>query len=91
MQRFQQGILVQQGLARKVGHGAGYPQNAVVRPGRKSQCIVGAAQQLLGTGGHAADAPHLPGVQLGVAVHPFKARRSVALGLNSAGGQHLFA
>ena len=37
-----------------------------MRPGGKSQCIVGTAQQLLGTGGHAADAPHLPGVQLGV-------------------------
>ena len=91
LQRLQQRILVQQGLARKVGHSAGYPQNAVMRPSGKSQCIVGTAQQLLGTGGHAADAPHLSGVQLGVAVHPLKARRGVALGLNGAGSKHLFA
>ena len=50
-----------------------------------------AAEELLGTGGHPADAAHLPGGELGVAADTFVAGGGVALGLNGAGSKHLFA
>ena len=59
--------------------------------GRKAQSVVGGTQQPLGGGGHAADAPHLPGGELGVAEHTLKTRGGIALCLNGPGGKHLFA
>ncbi len=47
----------------------------------------GGAQQPLGGGGHAADAPHLPGGELGVAEHTLKTRGGIALCLNGPGGK----
>ena len=59
--------------------------------GRKAQRVVRGPEQPFGGGGHAADPPHLPGGQLGVAAHPLVAGGGVALGLHGPGGQHLLA
>ena len=90
LQGFQQGVLVQQALAGQVGHRAGHPQNAVVGAGRKAQRLVGGPQELFSSGGHPADAPHLPGGELGVAAHILVAGSSVPLGLDGPGSKDLF-
>ena len=59
--------------------------------GGKAQSVVGGTQQPLGGGGHAADAPHLPGGELGIAEHALKTRGGIALCLNGPGGKHLLA
>ena len=61
MQSFQQGVLVEEGLSGEVGDGAGHTEDAVVGAGGKAPRVVGGAEELLGTGGHPADAAHLPG------------------------------
>ena len=91
LQGFQHTVLIQQLFACQIGHRAGHPQDAVMGAGGKAQSVVGGTQQPLGGGGHAADAPHLPGGELGVAEHTLKTRGGIALCLNSPGAKHLFA
>ena len=67
LQGFQHTVLIQQLFACQIGHGAGHPEDAVVGAGRKAQRLVGGPQELFSSGGHPADAPHLPGGELGVA------------------------
>ena len=57
--------------------------------GRKPEGIVGLPQEPLGGRGHAADAPHLPGGELSVAVHALEPGGRVTFGLNGTGGENL--
>ena len=91
LQGFQHTVPIKQLFACQIGHRAGHPKDAVMGAGGKAQSVVGGAQQPLGGGGHAADAPHLPGGELGVAEHTLKTWGGIALCLNGPGGKYLFA
>ena len=48
LQCFQQGLLIQQLFACEISNGAGHPEDSVMGAGRKTQCVVGGAEELLG-------------------------------------------
>ena len=90
LQSLEQRILVEEALAGEVGNGAGHPEDAVVGAGREAQRLVGGPQELFSGGGHPADAPYLPGGELGVAAHILVAGSRVPLGLDGPGSKDLF-